>query len=160
VQQVVGRSRLWRSEKLDVAAELIAHFQDGLEGGRTPAELAESFGDPQTAAQLIRRAKRRGRPTLWHAWRYAWFGLAAIILFYVAAGLWMVTRRPTVKTDYLAALNKPIQEVPENERAWPLYRDALLALRSPAGHEASGAQKDPFAEFETLDLKPGDANWP
>ena len=34
VRQVVGRTRLWRREKVDVAAELVAHFQDGLAAGR------------------------------------------------------------------------------------------------------------------------------
>lgn len=160
VQHVVGRSRLWRREKLDVATELVSHFQEGLAAGRTPAELAESFGDPQTAAQLIRRAKRRGRPVFWHAWRYGWLGLAALLVFYVCAGVWMVTRRPTIKIDYLAVLNKPIKEVAENDRAWPLYRDALLAMRKPASQEITNAQADPLTQFETLDIQPGDAKWP
>ena len=128
VRQVVSRSRLWRPEKVDVAAELIAHFQDGLAAGRTPAELLQSFGDPQASAKLIRRAKRRGRPMLWHAWRYCWMGLATMLLLYVTAGLWMVTRHPTVKIDYLADFNKPAIAVPEDQRAWPLYRDALLSM--------------------------------
>src|SRR4051794_11177570 len=53
VRHVVSRSRLWRREKVDVATELIAHFQDGLAAGRTPTELLHSFGDPQASAQLI-----------------------------------------------------------------------------------------------------------
>src|SRR6185369_6031576 len=52
VRQMVSRSRLWRHEKVDVAAELVSHFQDGLAAGRTPAELLHSFGDSHASAQL------------------------------------------------------------------------------------------------------------
>ena len=43
VRHVVSRSRLWRREKVDVAAELIAHFQDGLAAGRTWVAIVENF---------------------------------------------------------------------------------------------------------------------
>jgi hypothetical protein len=153
VRQVVGRARLWRREKVDVAAELVAHFQDGLAAGRTPTELLHSFGDAGASARLIRRAKRRGRPLIWHAWRYGWMSLTAVFLLYVTAGLWMATRRPSVKIDYLADFNKPAIAVPENQRAWPLYRDALLGLGAGRAANASGSV------LEIIDAKPGDADW-
>jgi hypothetical protein len=153
VRQVVSRSRLWRAEKVDVAAELIAHFQDGLAAGRTPAQLLQSFGDPQASAQLIRRAKRRGRPAIWQAWRYGWIGLATFSLLYTAAGLWMATGRPSVKIDYLADFNKPAVAVPEEQRAWPLYRDALLAMGARPAKE-----NDTWPMLDRLDAKLGDAD--
>jgi hypothetical protein len=154
VRQVVSRSRLWRPEKVDVAAELIAHFQDGQAAGRTPAELLHSFGDPQASAKLIRRAKRRGRPMIWHAWRYGSMGLAAMFLVYAIAGLWMATDRPSVKVDYLADFNKPAIAVPDDQRAWPLYRDALLAMGAHSTKE-----NDNWSMLDTLDAKPGAADW-
>jgi hypothetical protein len=153
-RQVVSRSRLWRREKVDVAAELIAHFQDGLAAGRTPAELLHSFGDREASAQLIRRAKRRGRPIVWHAWRYGWMSASAVLLLYVTAGLWMATSRPTIKTDYLAEFNKPVLAVPGDHRAWPLYRDALLGLGADRGKETISG-----SVLELVDAKPGDADW-
>ena len=68
VRSVVRATHLWRSEKVDVAHELIDHFTDGLAAGRSAEALIESFGDPKQAARLIRRAKRRGRPLLWRMW--------------------------------------------------------------------------------------------
>src|SRR6478736_6300727 len=47
VTQVVGKSRLWRSEKASVATELVSHFQDGLEAGQSPQDLLMAFGDSQ-----------------------------------------------------------------------------------------------------------------
>lgn len=128
VRQIVGRTRLWRREKVDVATELIAHFQDGLAAGRSPTEMIESFGDAHAAAKLIRRAKKRGRSALWHVWRFGWMTAAALMLVYVAAGIWMATGRPSVTTDYLAVVNKTAAAVPVDQRAWPLYRDALLDI--------------------------------
>lgn len=68
VLETVLRIRLWRGERRDVAEELIAHFLDGLSAGRRPGHLASEFGDPESAAVLITRARRRMRPLAWHAW--------------------------------------------------------------------------------------------
>jgi hypothetical protein len=66
IRRVVRGTRLWRLEKVDVASELIAHFLDGREAGATFEQMIESFGDEKAAARLIRRAKIRNRPLLWH----------------------------------------------------------------------------------------------
>ncbi len=50
IQRVVQRTRLRPLEKVDVANELIAHFTDGLESGKTIDQLIESFGDERKAA--------------------------------------------------------------------------------------------------------------
>ncbi|MEX2091325.1 MAG: hypothetical protein WD971_01545, partial [Pirellulales bacterium] len=125
VGQVVKRTRLWRREKVDVATELIAHFQDGLEAGRTPQQLIASFGDPRQVAQLIRRAKKRNRPFAWHVWRYGWMTIVGLVILYVLYGIFLMTGRPTIKTDYLAIINARAVSVSEADRAWPVYRTAL-----------------------------------
>jgi len=155
IEHVVRRTRLWRSEKVDVASELVAHFQDGLEAGQSPSELVKSFGDPQQTAQLIRRAKKRGRSLFCQLWRYGCWSLGAIVIAYLAAGLWMLMDRPSVTTDYLAIINERALAVPESEKAWPLYRDALLALNAKPLDDDSA---DPFNVAQSS--KPGDANWP
>jgi len=35
---------------------------------------------------------------------------------------------PSPKVDYVAAINRPNLAVPEDQRAWPIYRKAILAL--------------------------------
>jgi hypothetical protein len=125
VLSVTRKSKLWRSEQIDVARELISHFQDGLDAGRTPAQLIEDFGDPEQAARLIRRAKKRGRPLVWYLWHYGWIAVAALVVFYALAGLYLVLGRPSIKTDYLAIVNGRAYSVPEDQRAWPLYREGL-----------------------------------
>lgn len=154
VGQLVGNTRLWRREKVDVAAELAGHFQDGLDAGHSPAELLQSFGDTKAAAQLIRRAKKRGRSFSWHAWHYCWIGAVALVFVYIAAGIWMSTDRPTVNVDYLALLTKPVRAVPENDRAWPTYRDALLAMGANLidGHSS-------FLDIAANESNPGDEYW-
>lgn len=128
VKKVVGRTRLWRREKVDVATDLVGHFQDGLEAGRTPAELLESFGNSKMAGVLIGRSKKRGRSLGWHLWQIGWMSAVLLLFAYVAIGFWMSASRPTVNVDYVAAINKSASEVTVKESAWPIYRDALLAL--------------------------------
>lgn len=128
ISAVVGCTRLWQREKVDVARELIAHFQDGLDAGRTAEQLVELFGDPVAVARLIRRAKKRGRPFVWHLWRFALLSIAGLLIAYGALVLYLLAGKPSIVTDYLAVVNQRALSVPEGERAWPVYRQALKKL--------------------------------
>ena len=156
VHQTVHATRLWNRERIDVARELAAHFQDGLERGRPVRMLAATFGDPKRTAALIRSAKIRGRSNLWHTWHYGWMTVAALVAVYLLMGLYMMTGRPTIKVDFLAIINRDAERVPAAERAWPLYRDALLAMHV----HATPGNYDPTRAIPNLDAQPGDANWP
>ena len=154
IARVARLTRLWPGEKLDVTRELIAHFRDGIEAGRSPEDLAREFGDPVDAARLIRRAKKRCRPVAWRAMRRTLqvalllFSLVAAIYSFAAARAFM--SHPTIARNYLDELNAPIARVPDSDRAWPLYRAAYLAL--PA------LPKDLAADFPNIE--PSDPRWP
>lgn len=143
---VVGRTRLRRSERFEIARELIAHFEDGLAAGREPGELIASFGDPRQAAVLIRRARKRQRPLIWWAWRRAWQGAAALFGLVLLLLTWsyirMVSVSPTISRDYLAEMNARAIAVPQDERAWPLVREAMLAINADrtSQHQFAGAR--------------------
>lgn len=129
VLDVITKTRLWPVEKRDVAAELSEHFFSGLESRQTPEQLSETFGDPSVAARLIRRAKLRCRPLYWQAARRVvqstlvlLFGIS--ILWLVLMGRLMAT--PTVQIDFVKQFDERSRAVPNNERAWPKYRDGLL----------------------------------
>ena len=156
IHETVRATRLWQSEKVDITRELVTHFQDGLDRGRQAPVLVATFGDPKQTSALIRRAKKRGRPILWHVWHYGWISLVALLLTYVLTGLWMMTDRPSIKVDYLAIFNERPRAVPEAERAWPLYREALLAM----GAMVPPGNFDPFNAIPEVDAKPGDPDWP
>lgn len=128
VRAVVKRTRLWRLEKIDVANELIAHFQDGQDAQTPLDEMIESFGDETQAARLIRRAKKRQRPILWHAFRWSRRAVGALIVIYLGLIVYFLAGSPQVKVNYLAKFNARAEAVPQDQRAWPLYRKALLAL--------------------------------
>ncbi len=129
VVRVIRRTRLWRLERAAVADELIAHFADAAAAGA--ADPVADFGDERAAARLIRRAKRRGRPLVWHLWTWTWRTTAVAIATIVAidAGLTarFLTGRPTPTVDYVARLAAAERAVPADDRAWPLWRPAVLA---------------------------------
>ncbi len=52
IYRVCRRTRLWRTEQVDVAEEFIVHFREGLDAGHTPEGLLESFGDVRRTAKL------------------------------------------------------------------------------------------------------------
>lgn len=133
--QTVRATRLWRTEKADVAAELIAHFRDGIEAGRTPDQLIAAFGDSLVAARLIRRAKKQSRPLSWKLWLLLWKSIGALLI--LSALLYLVlfvryhTGSPVVKVNPIATLNAPALSIPTEERAWSRYKLAISAYTKP-----------------------------
>ena len=132
VSEVCRRSRLRTDEKADVARELIAHFEDGLEAGTSADQLIADFGDIRQAAKLIASAKKRRRSLLWQTsafiTRALGWATAALFVVYVGLAIRFFTGSPKITRDYLAELTAPIRAVPESQRAWPQYREALLAM--------------------------------
>lgn len=136
ISRVIRGTRLWPSEKRDVRAELESHFREGLieltQEGLTVAEsvevLRDGFGDPETAAILIRRGKKRGRSMLWKITISA-----AMVLFSVVgagAGYFAYVQfgQPNPTVDYVAQINEPVRQTPEADRAWPLYHEIIQAM--------------------------------
>lgn len=131
VLDVARRTRLTRRERVEVAEELASHFAEGLEQGVTAEALVASFGEPARAARLIRRAKKRGRPALWHAFRYASYALMSLVAAYILAGLYFLAGTPGPATDFRPRLNAVAASIAPNDRAWPLYRAALIEGKRP-----------------------------
>jgi hypothetical protein len=162
IREVVRRTRLWRTERADVAMELIAHFQDGLESGASADELVRAFGDPRSAAKLITRAKRRSRGPLWkvaNAGAWGFVGLAAVMaLVYAWWAVLFFSSSPRIARDYAAELNAPITMIPESDRALPLYQE-LFRVRADLPKDAPFPPE--VIEGRRYDgAYPGDPEWP
>jgi len=154
VLRVVTRTRLWLSEKVEVAEELIAHFADGIESGRSVEELLEKFGDAHKAAKLIRRAKKRNRPLAWHVLRAVGWMMAGMLVIYGFFAMRFLLGHPTPSIDYLAILNRPALAAPEEQRGWPIYREAILGL----GSRISSKERDDQL-VKIFDARPGSEHW-
>ncbi|HVX63681.1 MAG TPA: hypothetical protein VHC19_23870 [Pirellulales bacterium] len=150
LDEVLRRARLWPSERRDVARELTDHFSDGLAAGRSAEQLAADFGNPRQAARLIRRAKLRNRPLAWRMLRYSAQGLAFLIstllIMYGVLCVRYLTARPTILHNYMADINRQEQAIPPDDRAWPLYREALLNLPREGRPDARGFERNAEAE--------------
>jgi hypothetical protein len=152
VRNTIRRTRLWRSEKRDVARELIAHFTDALLSV-SPEQAIADFGDIRAASRLIRVSKRRNRPLWWKAWHRGMQAFAAILLLalavYLFAAVLAFSASPKVNRNYIGELNAKSAATPESERAWPIYKQAYLQLpRMP---------EEITKQFPAI--KPEDANW-
>lgn len=128
VLDTVKRTRLSRREKAGIAGELVGHFADGLEAGVSADEILSGFGDARATAKLMRRAKLRCRAWPRRAMRRIGQALGVLVVVYAVAAIYFAAGRPQVSVDYLARMNAAALAVPEEDRAWPVYREALLAL--------------------------------
>ena len=151
VRDVVRRTRLWRLEMADVAQELLSHFTDGREAGRSDAQLLASFGDPVRAARLIRRAKRSQRPVLYRFFVAILKSVGVVALLYAGLALWANSLKPKITVDYHAKLAALAKAEEGEEPAWPHYREALIAMTIDDDYQ--------HPDRELLDARPGDPNW-
>ncbi|MCA9110675.1 MAG: hypothetical protein KDA52_12040 [Planctomycetaceae bacterium] len=162
VDEVVQRSRLWPRERSDVAAELCAHFADGLQAGHSVEELQQSFGSAKESAQLIRRSKVRCRSLGWHLWRRTWQATFVSVVFLAAVCLFLLVRyvwaEPTITFDIVAEHDEINREIPEYDRAWPHYRNGLVLIdRRREFRDADG--KVVIVE-EGMEGGPSHPHWP
>lgn len=129
IVSVVRKTGLWRREQIDVTEELISHFEDGLADGQAESQLVSEFGDPSTAARLIRRAKLRNRSFLWQTYRRARQFVGLVIVMLIVCWCWLWVRfhagKPNVTNDYIGERDAVVRAIPESDRAWPLYAQAI-----------------------------------
>ena len=139
---VVRRTRLRRLEKMDVARELVEHFEDGIAAGASADELAADFGDPRVAATLIRRGMKRKRSWFERAVRRT--ALVASLFFagFVAIYLMFAVRhwnQPVrIEVDYVARIRQQSEGARPEDRGWPGIRAAIVELRSFADPASTG----------------------
>jgi len=135
VRRITNDSRLLYSERIAVAEELAAHFADGVDAGESPEKLAKDFGDDAQASHLISRSQRRKRKGpgryISTSGKVAGILLLVILAIYGVLAVRFFFGSPDPSHDYLADLNKPVVTAPAEERAWPVYREALLMLEAP-----------------------------
>jgi hypothetical protein len=126
IRTTVKRSKLWGSERAEIARELIAHSQDGLESGRSETEIANAFGEPKRVAKLMRRSMKRKRPLYWRTYRNMKRATFAMILILIIGYGSLAARffmgAPSIKRNYIAELNAQNDGYSENEKAWSVYR--------------------------------------
>lgn len=150
VDTVVRRTRLRRHERSEIAAELSAHFRDGLASGRSVDELVVAFGDPHSAARELRRGAIAKRSRFDRATRLALlaagWGLAALVVVYLVATMHIATLRPVRSFDALAAYRDLLPET--DAPAWPIYLESLAWIRSEA---TTGGPSDPLGSAERRD---------
>ena len=151
VAEVVRRTRLRRREKSEIAAELVAHFADGLASGRNAEELAAAFGDPKASARELRHGAIAKRSVLdrglRRALQIAGTSIAVIVVVYLAMAIHVARLRPTISFDPIATYQSLLPET--EDPAWPLYLEALAWSRSDA---TLGTPDDPFGTAERRDL--------
>jgi hypothetical protein len=145
VQAVIGATvrstRLWKYERADVARELVAHFRDGLDRGETATDLVARFGEPKAAGRRMGKAAREKRHWLWHVQKRVGQGalilVAGLAVTYGALWIRFATGSPTIARNFAAELNAPVLATPESDRAWLVYRPAIIAIQ-PVMREHEG----------------------
>ena len=90
VDRTLSAARLRARERERVRQELECHFADGLDAGMPAATLAASFGDPEIAGTMIRRARRpayrRARTVMRTSFALAAAGYIAAVISVQSAG--------------------------------------------------------------------------
>lgn len=164
VTRVVRRAGGSNAERVDTARELIAHFTDAIAAGSSADEAVRAFGDERLAARLLRRAIWRKRGLLRKSWWWSTRAVAAGFAFLVLGYAWLAARfflaTPTIAVDYTAKVKALASQDAAGPPAWPLYREALIALkpieqRSLVNHGTGAADE----EHPLNAADPGTPSW-
>ncbi len=131
--KVAKRIRFSRKVRAEVTAELADHFSQAMrecdsenERQQLADELIAQFGDASVVGSLIRRGKKRCRPSWQKALIRTAQGFGAFIVFMFVYGFWFISGEPTVRIDYLEQVNRNSRPaVSEDQNAWPLYERAI-----------------------------------
>ncbi|MCJ7777248.1 MAG: hypothetical protein MUP16_02895, partial [Sedimentisphaerales bacterium] len=110
------------------------HFEDELKNFTTDQEkkqkaekLIAEFGDVETLAVLLRRAKKRCRPLWRTAIARTYQAIGVSILCLILYLVWFFSGKPIVTIDYVAELNRMARPVAdESLNAAPFYKEAAI----------------------------------
>ena len=134
VSGVVRRTRLRRIEKMDVARELVEHFEDGIAADASAEELVVDFGDPRIAATLIRRGMKRKRSWFERAVRrtvlVAGLFFAGFVAIYLVFAVRYWNQPVRIEVDYVAKIRQESDVAAPDDRGWPEIRAAIGELRA------------------------------
>ena len=72
--------------------------------------------------------------------------IAALLLTYGVLCVRYLTAQPTISHNYMADINREQQAIPPDDRAWPLYRKALLSLPHEGRPDARGFERNAEAK--------------
>ncbi len=175
IAKVVERTRLRKAERTDIERELAAHFRDGLASGKSVSQLVEAFGESKVSARNIRAGAIAKRSPLDRTLRQAsfavgWAFIACIVLYAGSIGyLWL--QAPVIRFDALKRLHDMLPKVAAQDRAWPVYKQGLIALADtaedrskpdyPLGSQGSSSKGLAFRSYGEEDGKalPNHAAW-
>lgn len=133
INTITRRTRLWPTERAEIARELIAHARDALEAGRNTDTVLSALGDPKTVAKLLRRSAKRKRSWLWQLRRWTTNAilctLGLMLLTYAALFIRFNTGSPEIKRHYIAELNQRNAAYTTDQHAWPAV-EALWIQRN------------------------------
>jgi dsDNA-binding SOS-regulon protein len=157
IRLVIKKMRYRKKVRADVMTELIAHFEDGLNGyatgeekERKAQELVAEFGDAKLLGVLLRRAKKRCRP-LWRTVAARTFQAAAVlILFLIVYAVWFLSGKAVIDTDYVAMANEIVRPVAdESLNAAPFYNKAVQVYEEKSSDEISELLGRKYEEVTT-----------
>jgi hypothetical protein len=161
--EVVQRTKLRRSEKVDVAADLIARFHESLSAGNRATDIVQDLGETRIAGRRLRREKIRQRPWWWHALRWTGRSVAALFIMFATAVGCLLYRFHSVAAvtpaDEIERLDAIASAIPVEDRAWPLYCAGFDRLMLDPRHDTVSPQKW-GALVEACSNGPTHAAWP
>lgn len=148
------------AERKHVHHTLLDEFRSFHDRGEPPPYRLKDRRQRRKLTQRFRRERDQRHP--WDRWvtrSINGFWLA-ILAFAVGFPLWVGTRQPNAQTDYLALINADAAAVTEENRAWPGYRDALIALQPHLDIHHHQYSNEPTQDLMSYGLQPGDPLWP
>ena len=133
IDAVIKKMRYRKKVRVEVRAELTAHFEDALrdcdsedEKTKLTADMIVKFGEPKILAKLIRRGKNRCRPLWQKTLVRVFLGIYLLFLGLILYCVYISFAQPNIRVDYAAkmiSVSRPVAD--EDLNAAALYQKAI-----------------------------------
>ena len=144
---------------MEVAEDLMAHFQDGARSGKSFKSLIGSFGEPEIVAKLIRNSKLRSRSMFAKVLKATMVGGGLMGLVYAGIAMFFSMGVPNPSTDFLAVINSNQIEVAEEDSGWSVYRESWSRHGFCEGRNRHFEEIYLDKEGSSRLVKPADDGW-
>lgn len=129
---ILKNIRLLPDEVTVARDKLIDDLLEREQQGQSIEAIKADMGTPRVARKAIIRYRYQLRPTWWQILRKTMAitssTMLILLVLLLLSGVWFASfDRVKPMVDYLAKINAKAAAVPEAQRAWPIYRDAILA---------------------------------
>ena len=153
-ETITRKSRLIRKEKQTARQNITHELTKRVAAGEDESEILAAYSNPKRRARQLKRTARRHRAFIWHLLIWSWRLCLLLLTSYPVFAIYLAMGTITPSFNYLAMRQEVAAAVPEQERAWPIFREVMIK------YDFEFFDASLLTTADDKHIFPGDEGWP